>query len=156
MDRFWKGSGKILGGFGEDLGRVWAGFGKIFLAFQQILGRIDCGEFAMNVSREILINFVGSCDPRAAPPTRLASQCAGVSDPSACWRLFPRFPQGDYGAKLLQVGFRASRRRPGGKWFWGVKLAFVSHFSHFVRNFSAFLAHLKSSWHFLSIFFDFA
>ena len=37
----------------------------------------------MNVSREILINFVGSCDPRAAPPTRLASQCAGVARPAS-------------------------------------------------------------------------
>ena len=72
--------GSILEGFWEDSGRLWEGFGEG-------LGRIweDFFSFSANlVSREILINFVGSCDPRAAPPTRLASQCAGVSDPSAC------------------------------------------------------------------------
>ena len=61
LEGFWEDSGRLWGGFGEGLGRIWE-----------------------DVSREILINFVGSCDPRAAPPTRLASQCAGVSDPSAC------------------------------------------------------------------------
>ena len=61
LEGFWEDSGRLWGGFGEGLGRIWE-----------------------DVSREILINFVGSCDPRAAPPTRLASQCAGVADPSAC------------------------------------------------------------------------
>ena len=54
LDRFWKGSGKILGGFGEDLGRVWAGFGKIFFSFSANLGHVSLDHSASNVLIDVV------------------------------------------------------------------------------------------------------
>ena len=81
------------------------------------------------------INFVGFCDPRAAPPTRLASQCAGVARP------VPRvefslirgsLPFGD-GALLLSCGLRVSRRGRAGAGSWRFIFEFFRNFSHFGR-----------------------
>ena len=37
---FWEGLGRILGGFGERLGRVWENLGRVLEVFREGLGRI--------------------------------------------------------------------------------------------------------------------
>ena len=87
------------------------------------------------------LSFVGFCDPRAAPPTRLASQCAGVARPFqrvGCSLIKGSLPFGD-GALLLSCGLRVSRRGRCGARSWRLIFAFF-------RNFSVLLGLLKSTW----------
>ena len=39
LDRYWKGLGRILGGFGEGLGRVWGRIWEDLVPFEQFVGK---------------------------------------------------------------------------------------------------------------------
>ena len=98
----------------------------------------------MNVSREILINFVGSCDPRAAPPTRLASQCAGVARPSSVLDVLSSGGLSPAGTELCSshVAFAYPVGAAGAGALEG---HFCSFFAIF-RIFGVLLGLLKSTW----------
>ena len=133
-------------GFGTDLAgfsETWECFGE---GFGRILGRIRLGpqfaNFWASISWKSLLNYFGSETP--ALPRQLAwrHNARGSPTPPRVGGCSLGPPTGIYGAKLLQVGLRASRRRPGTTRFWGVKLAFFSHLSHFFTTFRLF-------WHIL-------
>ena len=139
--------GSILGRFWKGLGRIWEDVEGLLDALGRFLwGRIWLGprfaDFWTSVSWKSPLNYFGSETP--ALPRQLAwrHNARGSPTPPRVRSCSLGPPKGIYGAKLLQVGLRASRRRPGAKRFWGAKLAFFSHLSHFFAIFRLF-------WHIL-------
>ena len=149
--------GSILEGFGKDLGGCWGSFGRSWAlpVGKNLVGTAIC-RFLDKRLLEISAKLLWFWDPRVASPTRLASQCAGVSDPSACWKLFPRSPHGDLRSEAPSGWASRIPPRIGWKTVLERQIGFFFASVAFFCNFSAFLAHLRSSWHFLSIFLDFA
>ena len=125
--RAWFGEG--LGGSWEVLGKFWGGFWK---NFGKMLG-----------------GYLRFRDPRAASPTRLASQCAGVPPPA--W-LNPAFLE-VWGRRPYRVGFARpveGHRTPSKSielFHLGRQVG--SKFAFF-RNLFAFFSHDASKLRFLS------
>ena len=140
--------GSILGRFWKGLGRIWEDVEGLLDALGRFLwGRIWLGprfaDFWTSVSWKSPLNYFGSETP--ALPRQLAwrHNARGSPTPPRVGGCSLGFPKGIYGAKLLQVGLRASRRGVDTTRFWGVKLTFFSHLSHFFAIFRLF-------WHILN------
>ena len=95
LGRSWALLGRLFGLMGAS-GLIWKGFGRL-------LGGSDkgfWGGFSQNFGK-ILGRYLRFRDPRAASPTRLASQYAGVSYPSCVRLLGSGRPMPFGGAQLL-------------------------------------------------------
>ena len=94
LGRSWALLGRLFGLMGAS-GLIWGGFGRLLGGSWEVLGRI------FKKICKILGGYLRFRDPRAASPTRLASQYAGVSCSSCVGFLGSGRPMPFGGAQLL-------------------------------------------------------